>query len=302
MPEHVTRQGDTFQISGTLRDAEGNRVDISGATLEFGMAPIGGGALLIDFEAADNDQAAAGTEGDWSYEETPLSVFPADLYEGYVRVTFGDGTVQTFPNDDFPGDGPILVRITAELPVAETVPFATSADLEERLGIALTSAEHKRGHALLLSATGLVQAEAGQTLSFLAGDTLTRPGVWGPRLRLAQRPVIAVNSVSLDGTELDADGYYLDGAEIVRTSGWGGPQVSVAVDYDHGYNPLPEVLKTIALEAVVRVWVNPGAVLQETSGGQVVSYLQPGGLLLRDEERNAIRRLIGSQVGTLTLR
>lgn len=194
--------------------------------------------------------------------------------------------------------------------------FAAHTDLATRLGLTLTSAEQTRATALIVLAQGLIQDETGQAIEEVASDTLTRPGVWSDRLRLPERPVTAVASVTLDGVALvEDDDWYLDGDELVRTSGlntadtfvtsggsWGGPEAEVVVVYTHGYSTIPLTVKTVCLEMVVRVWVNPGAVRQEGIGIEQTSYAPENGLLLTDKERDAVKRAVGRTSGTVALR
>lgn len=305
MPEHIVRQGDTLLISGVLSDANGDPVNIAGASLDFAAGPIGGGDLIIDYAGADNDQTGASGIGAWSYEETPISDFPVGLYECYVRATFADDSVVTYPNDDFPGDGPILLRVTPKLPVAATVPLATTKEFEERTGLSLTGPEHKRAHALLLKASEIVRDHTGQTLSLVEDDELALTGVWGSRLLLPSRPINDVTEVLIDGVLLDTDRYYLEGSELVYGSGWGGPTASVAVTYSHGYATMPNVVSQIVLEMVVRVWFNPASVQSENVAGVQTTYnLQgvPAGLMLTEDEEDKLTQFVSAGMGSLQLR
>lgn len=182
--------------------------------------------------------------------------------------------------------------------------FATASDFATRLGVTLTASEQTDAGTLLSLASDIIRDETGQTIEAAAGDTLTRPGVWSDRLRLPERPVTAVNSVTLDGTALAVtDEWYLDGDEIVRVAGdWGGPEEVLVVDYDHGYSTIPGVVKGVCLEMVARVWVNPGTVQQEGYGSEQVSYPRSNGLLLTDDERKALNRVIRRGVGSTILR
>ncbi|MEQ9337809.1 MAG: hypothetical protein RJQ03_11520, partial [Miltoncostaeaceae bacterium] len=172
-----------------------------------------------------------------------------------------------------------------------------------RLGITLTEDEQTRAQTLLDMATGLIRSEARQTISLVEDDVLTRTGSPGALLRLPQRPVVPVASITLDGEALAADTWYRVGDELVRTRGhWGQPQQELVITYDHGYDPVPQEVRVICLEAVVRVWVNPGSVSQEGYGSEQVSYPDAYGLLLLASEREVLRRAIGRGVGTVTLR
>lgn len=196
--------------------------------------------------------------------------------------------------------------------------FATHADLANRLGVDFTASEQTDATALIALAQALIQDEAGQNIELVEGDTLTRPGSWDDRLRLPERPVVSVTSVSVDGTALTASEWYLDGDELVRprsiaTSdtfarggrGWGGPAVDVVVVYDHGHETIPGVVKAVCLEMCVRVWTNPGSVQAENYGSEQVmygDYRSRPGLMLTDGELKAIQRSIRRNAGSTVLR
>jgi len=196
--------------------------------------------------------------------------------------------------------------------------FATHADLGIRLGVDLTSGEQDDATALIALAQELIQSETGQDIELVEDDVLTRPGTWSDRLRLPQRPVVAVSSVTIDGTAVDADTYYVDGDELVRKTGlstddaflthgrgWGGPESVLVVTYDHGLSTIPGVVKAVCLEMCVRVWVNPGTVQAETYGSENVAYgdyRSRTGLLLTDVERESLNRVIRRAAGSVKLR
>jgi hypothetical protein len=180
--------------------------------------------------------------------------------------------------------------------------FATHAEFATRLGVTLTAGEQTDATSLLEMASDIIRSETGQTIDAVTNDTLTRPGAWGDRIRLPERPVTNVDSVTLDGTALTSDDFYLDGDELVRDSRWGGPEASLAVQYDHGYATVPAAVKAVCLEMVARVWVNPGGVQQEGYGSEQVTYVRGNGLLLSPDERRTLDRVIRRGVGSMTLR
>jgi hypothetical protein len=203
--------------------------------------------------------------------------------------------------------------------------FATNAEFAARLGLTLTTDEQNRADTLLALASGIIQQEMKQTIEQVVDDTLTMRSVYGERIRLPQRPVTAVSEVTLtpEGgtpTTIGADTYYLDCDEIVRASfpvkyqqffsdwtrGWLGPLWQIAITYTHGYETIPEVVKAVCMEMVVRVWVNPGSVARETVGNTSTVYdnmrFSPTGLLLTDSERTQLNKALRRTSGTITLR
>lgn len=298
MAEFVIRQGDTASpIASVLRDANLDPVDITGAAITFRMQEIGAPSVHID-AAANNDQTGLSGVGAVSYDWQPGDTDEPGLYEGVFRATFGDGSVQSFPNGGY-----VLIRVTADLPKAASAPFASTSELEDRLGVTLTADEHARAHRLLLAATEQIRNATGQTISLTTDAQLVSPGTYGARLRLPQRPVVAVDpTILLDGVEVASATWYLEGDELVRVGGWGGPASAIDVLYTHGYDVIPAVIKQVTLEMVVRVWVNPGSVTQEGYGVEQVSYPASPGLMMTDAERTAVLRAVGRAAGSVVLR
>jgi hypothetical protein len=200
--------------------------------------------------------------------------------------------------------------------------FATADDLATRLGLDLSDAERIRADRLLELASGLIQDAARQTIELVAGDVLTLPGTNDETIHLPQKPVASVEQVTIDGVPLvEGTDWYLDGNVIVRRSrrllsggiadqqlvpwaGFGWPGQTIRITYTHGYAEIPESVKAICLEAVVRVWVNPGAVAQERAGDSSTLYTTagaPSGLLLTDTELRAIRRLFGRKASSVAI-
>lgn len=183
--------------------------------------------------------------------------------------------------------------------------FATPAELANRLGVEFSSEDSTRAEGLLTTASGLIKDVAKQHLERVEDDVLARRGVNADRFRLPQRPVEEVTLVKLDGETVASDEYYLTGDKLVKISGvWGNSHQVLEVTYTHGYAEIPESLKAICLEAVVRVWVNPGSVQSENYGGEAVNYGREVGLLLTATEERAIRKAVATapKAGTINLR
>lgn len=302
MPDYFISQGDSASpLTDTLKDSAGDAVNIQGATVRLTVRPAVGGNPIVNGVVATNDQVGDGTDGTKGHVSYPWQAGQTDTpgeYLAFWVVTFSGGAIQTYPNDGY-----ILLRITADAPVSTSTRFASSADLADRLGIELTAAEHVRANALLAIASGLIQRETGQAI-LEATETVTRPGSWSSRLRLAERPATVVTSAKIDGVLVAVDDWYLDGDELVRLGGWGGPDSDVEVVYTHGWAAaeIPAPVKATCLEVVVRVWVNPGNARQEGYGLEQVSYASSNGLLLTEEERRTVNDAIRRSQGSVTLR
>lgn len=197
--------------------------------------------------------------------------------------------------------------------------FVTNVELATRLGLVLTVEEQARADSLLTLASGLIQGETEQTIERVVDDSLQRKGTHSSCVRLPERPVESVTSVTLNGeTLVEGTEFYRIGDELIRLrgapeshfdwqsygGGWGYPYHDLTVVYTHGYAVIPAEVKAVCIEAVVRVWVNPGAVAQQAIGGASTAYSFQGnvGMLLTEGERKLLRRTIGREAGTVTLR
>lgn len=188
--------------------------------------------------------------------------------------------------------------------------FATAAELATRLGVDLTAGEITDAGALLTRASSLIQGEVAQVIELVTNDALTRRGTWDTRLRLPERPVVDATAVTLDAVAVPAGEWYLEGDELVRSLAWGGPEAELVITYSHGYAVVPEAARAVCLEAVVRVWVNPGNVQQEGYGSEQVSYparytnrgSEVGGLLILRAEADMLRKKFGRPAGSTILR
>lgn len=185
--------------------------------------------------------------------------------------------------------------------------FASAEELADWFGVTLSEVEEGRADALLALATNLIQQEVEQTVEKVASDELLRRGTGADRVRLPERPVISVASVTLGGTVVAPTEWYVDGDELVRIAGgWGSPEEVLKIVYSHGYDTVPAAIKAVCLAMVGRVWVNPGMTTEEQEGEARTVYSTRGdvGLMLTDRERQFVRSVIGgaSSVGSVALR
>lgn len=237
----------------------------------------------------------------------------APAIAGQYTVVWDDGSI--FAADD-------LIVTYTPLAAGPTDTFASVDELAVRLGVTFTADERVRAQTLLEMVTGLIQEETNQTIFLVTGDTLTTRSVASDRFRLPQRPVVSVASVALDGGTVDAGSWYLETDEIVQLNylgiseqhfgglgrGWLGPAHILTVLYTHGYATVPGVVKAICLDVAVRVWVNPGNVIQEKYGNESITYAPftgdtpPVGMMLTDREKTRLTNTVGRPAGTISLR
>lgn len=112
-PDFSIKVGDTApDLELYCEDANGNRVDIQGATVKFVMASVGGGTAKVD-AAAQNRQVGTGsdgTKGKVGYPWVAGNTDTADDFYGEMQVTFAGGALETFPNDRH-----LLIRMREDL-------------------------------------------------------------------------------------------------------------------------------------------------------------------------------------------
>ena len=99
MTDFTLKRGNTSPaIQATLTDGDGAAVVLTGATVRFHMRADGGDpALAADVDAPAVIVAAAG--GQVRYDWAPADVDVAGWFRAEWEVTYGDGAVETFPND-----------------------------------------------------------------------------------------------------------------------------------------------------------------------------------------------------------
>jgi hypothetical protein len=192
----------------------------------------------------------------------------------------------------------------------------------------LTSDEQTRADALLTLASAMIQDEVPQQIGLVTDDVLTMPGTIDETINLPERPVVSVSSVTLDGEALiEGTDWYLQDDAIHRLAvvftqglglarldapyllgsgiGFGWESQTLEITYTHGYETIPGLVKAITLEAVVRVWVNPGSVARESIGNTSTVYdnmrFSPTGLLLTDDERRRLRRFFGTKARSIQI-
>jgi hypothetical protein len=285
---------------------------------------------VVPWTQADVEEAA-GPTGPWTLIDTltldPVDSDPADprkrnlttenasdLPGLWYRLIFEDGDGNT---------GQPSTPIQNVTPAAPAAQFATSDEFADRIGLTLDDAEKTRVDRLLGLASALIQDEAKQTISLVTDDALVMPGTTDELIKLPQRPVVSITSVTLDGVTLtEGSDWYLDGNAIVRRTillsaaigildgpfllgtGFGYPNQTLEITYSHGYAAIPDAVKAICLEATVRVWVNPGAVARESEGDTSTLYHHApdqAGLLLSVAEQRVIRRMFGRNARSITV-
>lgn len=182
-------------------------------------------------------------------------------------------------------------------------PLATSDDVVERLGRALTAAESARIDTLLIDASNAVRAYSNQ--NFTAEESTVTLKVNNRAVRLPQRPITAVASVQdvLDNavsfTWYAGDEFitlpsllYLNAFELNFPPGYTIGRVKVA--YTHGYDTTPDDVVGIAAQIAARALGTPADETGEPSE-TIGSYshgptMASGPFALLDDEKRILDR------------
>lgn len=90
-------QNDTAPaIEATLKDANGNAVSLSGASVRFHMMPKSGTAK-VDAAATITDAANGKVKYEWAVGDTDAF----GMFDAEWEVTYSNGTIETFPSSGF---------------------------------------------------------------------------------------------------------------------------------------------------------------------------------------------------------
>lgn len=85
------------KLAVTIEDALGNPIQLAGSSARFHMKAFGATSLKIDAVADIDDTDNGSVSYAWSGSDTDT----AGTYYGEIEVTYGDATVETFPNDGY---------------------------------------------------------------------------------------------------------------------------------------------------------------------------------------------------------
>lgn len=190
--------------------------------------------------------------------------------------------------------------------------FAEVSDVEALLG-PLTSVERRQVRLHLDLVSDAMRGVMGQTIT-VGSSTVELSGTWDRVLRLPERPVTAVTSVTVNGVELlEGTGWTLtprglrrgtvaQWGEYTGTPGavggtvpnWGGPDTTIGVDYTHGYTVVPGDLKAVCLGSMERRLSTPAGVRSETLEDYQVTYMSEaamaGPVSFTDDDRRILGR------------
>jgi hypothetical protein len=196
--------------------------------------------------------------------------------------------------------------------------FASADDLGTFLGSPLDAEQIAQADLLLQLASAAIQDEAHQTLELVEDDKASLKGTYKGELYLPERPVLAVGDITIrngsglptalaitatqfawDRSGLLRRGPWLGGGvetnADVPWGGWGGPYATVEVTYSHGYEIIPNGIRSLCLQIAARAMASPEGMQVQTEsvdGAMSVTYgtAKATGLALTDDEMRAARR------------
>jgi len=93
-------------IAATLKDANSNAVDLTGATVVFNMADLNGTNVVNGGACTITDEEGGGVSYAWQSTDTQN----AGSFQAEFKVTYTGGDVESFPNNDY-----IIVNIVSDL-------------------------------------------------------------------------------------------------------------------------------------------------------------------------------------------
>lgn len=200
--------------------------------------------------------------------------------------------------------------------------LADLEDVEDRLGRDLSTDEQRRADALLRDASVIVRNYTRR--DFTLSNTVDRYLPRGRKVILPKRPVVAINSVKAVigyGTHQTISVLsfwsWVAGPEIILgeptlmingpSYEWNDSNVWAEVDYDHGFAEVPDDVRTVTANLVVRNLTAPkgGLIDMETVGPYTARYsgiTASGPLGLAEPDRSVLNRYRSTINHTVELR
>jgi hypothetical protein len=144
-------------------------------------------------------------------------------------------------------------------------PLATVSELEIYLGRTLD--DQVQAEAALTLASGAVRAYCGWDLSFQA-ETMHFEGAKNSLITLPTLELLNIIETRADGIILDPAEYPINYSRKGQVWGCWGYRTQYEFDVEHGYDPVPDVLKLVTMDLTQRQLSNPEG-LQSATVGQV---------------------------------
>ena len=181
-------------------------------------------------------------------------------------------------------------------------PFATAAELAAMMQAPVETAAAELA---LASASAVIRRWTRQNITRVTNDVAQLRIIDCDALVLPQRPVVSVAEVKVNALILND--WVLSGDRLLRTGGWRRLPGTTAypdpglvrVTYTHGWDEVPDDVRTVCLDLASASLANPSMLRQETiddySRTFAAETLGVGGLSVAHKELlSAYRRRIGT--------
>lgn len=172
--------------------------------------------------------------------------------------------------------------------------FATPAELNIFTG---RSIDEDQATMMLAQASAAIRSHCGWHIAPEEEAEWSLDGSGSVLLFLPSLYVVSVESVTDDDEELtEEDDYQWSGAGFMRRVGayWTSALRGVVVELTHGYDTVPDEIKSVCLQAAARAVASPAGVKSEQTGGLSVTYAIPGGLTNYEEAVLERHRVAGA--------
>lgn len=96
--EFYIKKNDTSPaMLATLQDANGNEINLTGASVRFHMRRIGKSEIVVD----DAVSIVSASNGSVRYDFSANDTGKTGTYQAEFEVTYSDASIETFPNDGY---------------------------------------------------------------------------------------------------------------------------------------------------------------------------------------------------------
>ena len=106
MSFYIKQNDTTPSLRAALQNGSGDAVDLTNATCNFHMRPLGSTTITVDASAQIVTEATGIVQYNWIAADTDT----IGSYQAEFEVTYPDGTIETFPKNGY-----IRVEITDDI-------------------------------------------------------------------------------------------------------------------------------------------------------------------------------------------
>lgn len=143
-------------------------------------------------------------------------------------------------------------------------PLATVQDLETYLGREIT--DQGQAETLLTLASGAVRAYCGWEISLQTNVTMYAEGAGTSLMTLPTLCLLRVNEIRADGQIVDPATTPYKHSRKGQIWGYWVCTVQYEFDIDHGYDPVPDVIKLVTMDLTSKHLGNPDGLKSATTG------------------------------------